>query len=111
MSEYRINQTSATASTVIIAGLLASQSIAAHVPPNASEDSNQALFAARYKTEAQLPSFEQYRGIFGGVSSFEGDPFIESVSSFYAKLVAMQEPLGEDFSRVLHENLWELYER
>ena len=39
------------------------------------------------------------------------DLFVESISNFYAKLVTSQEPLGAEFSRVLHENLWDLYER
>jgi hypothetical protein len=37
---------------------------------------------------------------------FEG-----SVSHFYAKLKADQEPLGEVFEKVLAENLWDLYSR
>ena len=30
---------------------------------------------------------------------------------FFRKLVESQQPLGEEFSKVLHENAWELYER
>lgn len=48
------------------------------------------------------------------ISILEGayaDRFIETVSNFYAALLVRQEPLGEEFARVLHDNLWDLYER
>ena len=111
MSNYQGSQTSCTASTVVIAGVLASQilaSYAAHVP---KEESHERLFAGPYHTMSALPSFDQYRSIFGGIPSNELDGFVESVSSFYMKLMASQKPLGTEFSRVLHENLWDLYER
>lgn len=38
------------------------------------------------------------------------DMFEEEVGSFFAHLLASQEPLGAEFERVLHENLWDLYE-
>lgn len=37
--------------------------------------------------------------------------FEESVTSFYSSLVSKQEPLGKEFERVLHNNLWNLYAR
>jgi hypothetical protein len=37
--------------------------------------------------------------------------FEAAVTDFYAKLLANQEPLGKEFERVLHENLWDLYVR
>jgi hypothetical protein len=37
--------------------------------------------------------------------------FEESVASFYSSLVSKQEPLGKEFDRVLHNNLWNLYVR
>lgn len=37
--------------------------------------------------------------------------FESSVSSFYAKLEANQEALGQQFEKVLIDNLWDLYSR
>jgi len=33
------------------------------------------------------------------------------MGEIYKQLAESQEPLGEEFARVLHENLWDLYER
>jgi hypothetical protein len=40
----------------------------------------------------------------------ESDRFEVSIAQFYAKLLASQESLGPAFEKVLHENLWNLYE-
>jgi hypothetical protein len=40
----------------------------------------------------------------------ENDDFVEKISNFYAELSANQEPLGNDFAKVLKDNLWDLYE-
>jgi len=42
--------------------------------------------------------------------TIERDDFEKSVGIFYARLLADQEPLGEEFEAVLHKNLWNLYE-
>ena len=34
----------------------------------------------------------------------------ELLGKFAKELAEQQEPLGQDFAEVLHENLWELYE-
>lgn len=52
-----------------------------------------------------------YYIIFEKILDKRPDPFVDSISGFYAKLAAHQEPLGIEFSRILHENLWDLYER
>lgn len=36
--------------------------------------------------------------------------FEQAISDFYAQLLAKQEPLGEDFEKILNDNLWDLYE-
>ena len=36
--------------------------------------------------------------------------FIKTIQNFYNKLVFDQEPLGEEFEKVLYNNIWELYE-
>jgi len=57
------------------------------------------------KTSGQYPSLfnEMYES-----SSFS---FEENIASFYAQLLDMQEPLGEEFEAVLYDNLWELIVR
>lgn len=109
-SNYQINQTSRTTSTVVMAGILASQFLAGHAYAPV-EGIQEALFTVPYRTKSALPSFDQFRSIFGSVLDQEPDQFVESISNFYTKLVVSQEPLGTEFSRVLHENLWDLYER
>jgi hypothetical protein len=37
--------------------------------------------------------------------------FENAVSGFYSNLLANQEPLGQEFEKVLHDNLWNLYVR
>jgi hypothetical protein len=97
---------------VVIAGILASQFLARHAVPGPVEENHGALFAVPYHTKSALSSFDQLRSIFGSILDHKPDLFfVESISKFYAKLVASQEPLGPEFSRVLHENLWDLYER
>ena len=111
MSNYQFNQTSRTTSTVVMAGILASQLLAGHPVPTSVEGNQEAFLAVPYRTKSALPSFDQFRSIFGSVLNHEPDQFVESISMFYTNLVSSQEPLGAEFSRVLHENLWDLYER
>ena len=33
----------------------------------------------------------------------------KDISSFYSVLLASQEQLGEDFEKVLYDNLWDMY--
>jgi len=111
MSNYQINQASRTTSTVMMAGLLASQLLAGHTVSTPTEGSQEALFAGPYRTTFALPSFDQIRNIFGSALDHRADQFVEGIANFYTRLVASQEPLGARFAHVLHENLWDLYER
>lgn len=36
--------------------------------------------------------------------------FEKAISDFYNQLLEKQEPLDENFEKLLHENLWNLYE-
>lgn len=107
-SSYQINQTSRTTSNYVFAGLLA---LAGQGFLSPAEGNQESLLDAPYRTKSALPSFDQIRSIFGSLKDQGAGQFVESVSNFYAKLAARQEPLGAEFSRVLHENLWDLYER
>jgi hypothetical protein len=37
--------------------------------------------------------------------------FERSITAFYTTLLAKQQPLGKEFEKVLHDNLWDLYVR
>lgn len=110
-SSYQINQTSRTTSNYVLAGLLASQLLAGHGVLAPAGGGQESLLNVPYSTKAALPSFDQIRSIFGSVLDQGAGEFVESISNFYANLASRQEPLGAEFSRVLHENLWDLYER
>lgn len=110
-SSYQINQTPRTTSSYVLAGILASQLLAGHGALAPAAGGQETLLDVPYNTKATLPSFDQVRSIFGGVLDTGAGQFVESISNFYANLAARQEPLGTEFSRVLHENLWDLYER
>lgn len=45
-----------------------------------------------------------------GEYSLAIDQFEQIVSNFYSTLLVQQEPLGMEFEKVMHENLWNLYE-
>lgn len=36
--------------------------------------------------------------------------FEQAISAFYTQLLSKQEPLDRDFEKILHDNLWDLYE-
>ena len=110
-SSYQINQTPRTTSNYVLAGILASQLLAGQGVLAPAGDARETLLDVPYSTKSALPSFDQIRSIFGSVLDQGVGQFVESVSNFYANLAARQEPLGAEFSRVLHENLWDLYER
>jgi hypothetical protein len=98
-------------STCLVAGLIAAQLAASSSIPHDSTQSELALFAGAYQTKAASPSFDDIRSVFGSFVDEVADPFVGSITDFYAMLAASQEPLDTAFSRVLYENLWELYER
>ena len=111
MNNYQINQTSHTTGTMVMAGILASHLLAGYPTSTPMDEARDSILNAPYRTKSALPSFDHIRNIFGGDLNERPDSFVESISNFYAKLVTSQEPLGAEFSRVLHENLWDLYER
>lgn len=109
MSNYSIRQTSRTASSVAVAGILAGQLLAGGANAGSHDIKDFALIQVPYHTRANQPSFDQITNLFSGEFD-KTDLFAEGISKFYAKLVATQEPLGAEFERVLSENLWALYE-
>lgn len=111
MNSYSIKQTSLTACNVVVYGLLASQGLS-HAEASIIPDGKQhSLNPTPYETHASSPSFSQIGNIFSGsLLQVIDQQFVETVSSFYTQLLENQEPLGQDFEQVLHDNLWDLYE-
>jgi hypothetical protein len=64
-----------------------------------------------FKLQQTPQTFGQFSNVFTGEYELYNFDFERAVSLFYSKLQASQESLGDDFEKVLHENLWELYVR
>lgn len=113
MTNYQVHHASRSFSPVMITNLLALSPLLVAGQTIDESFTNQAmtLIDRSYNTSSASSSFDQYRILLGSSLEQNQDKFVESVSGFYASLLAKQEPLGEEFSRILHENLWYLYER
>lgn len=64
-----------------------------------------------FKLQQTTQTFGQFSNAFTGEYELYNFDFERTVRLFYSNLLAGQEPLGEEFEKVLHENLWELYVR
>lgn len=107
MSSYYTKQASGTIRSVAIAGIIASQVLAA-----LGDDQPQMAIKHEAYHSAAIPKSYATHGNFITGEYFQNRyNFEESVSNFYAKLLSNQEPLGADFEKILYENLWNLYER
>ena len=111
MDNYFINQESGTVGSVTINGILAAQYLAAQMKVMQDKDQYR-LPSIRevYYRFATSATFDHCRTIVMGEYQQESDRFEVSIAQFYAKLLASQESLGPAFEKVLHENLWNLYE-
>jgi hypothetical protein len=113
MTSYQVNHVSRSFSPAMITNLLALSPllVAGQTIDELHIDRAATLLDCSYNTGTASSSFDQYRVLLGSSLEQNQDKFVESVSGFYEVLLAKQEPLGEEFSRILHENLWDLYER
>ena len=71
---------------------------------------NHALSHKAYSVNDRGATFDFFRGKVTGQYDFSPPPFEQVVVNFYANLLAVQEPLGVAFEKVLYDNLWDLYE-
>lgn len=55
----------------------------------------------------QSEGFQSYLDPSSGGQEVEA---LDGIKNFYEDFLSQQEPLGEQFSRVLYDNLWDLYE-
>ncbi|MEQ6343009.1 MAG: hypothetical protein M3A44_15520 [Gammaproteobacteria bacterium] len=109
MTNYHIKNSSMTLGSISIAGILATQLLA--LPSDEFQKLSLAPNNANYVTPANSHTFGQYANIFTGEFDRESSQLEVSVSLFYAKLLAHQEPLGKEFEEALYDNLWDLYAR
>ena len=56
----------------------------------------------------QIPRIEP---IYGGFTTRCGCPPVQTITTNNTWPLKKQEALGEDFERVLHDNIWDLYAR
>lgn len=111
MSNYYTKQASRTIGSVAIAGIIASQALAAYGDEQPPKLKKAALKPEAYHSAALPTSFASYCNLITGEYYQNIYNFEESIGNFYAKLLLNQEPLGADFEKVLYDNLWDLYER
>lgn len=72
--------------------------------------SNPLFMSVPYQLFATPATFDQCRTTLMGEYRQERTRFENNIASFYAKLLAGQEPLEDRFEKVLYGNLWDLYE-
>lgn len=109
MIDLSINHIAGTASQIIVAGLLAAGLFPAKTGDKIHIDSTRPS-QTEYTPTCNLFSSGQNFILNLNHETIERDDFEKSVGRFYARLLADQEPLGEEFEAVLHKNLWDLYE-
>jgi hypothetical protein len=51
------------------------------------------------------------QNVFDNAAPSTAIDFEGAITAFYATLLAKQQPLGQEFEKVLYDNLWDLYER
>ncbi|SRR5882724_10022080 len=115
MNNYTIRHSPGTsaAGAIISAGIVLVSALIA-MPPSTEQDSQQTISLLNNSPARIIESSNtsgQYENVFTG--EYEGSmiSFEETVVSFYEQLLKVQEPLGQEFEQVLHDNLWDLMVR
>jgi hypothetical protein len=105
MHSYITKQTPSSISGLVIITTALGIALVASVPSS----ENRLIDEKPYKVHSTASSF--FNSDSYSITSIDGiHDFTETLSSFYGDLANKQEPLGDDFSKILNENLWELYE-
>lgn len=110
MNEISYNLLSSTMSQVVIAGLLSMQLLSGTPENKTDQLSPLQLTQASYSSDANPATFDSFRESVSGQYDFMPIQFAQSIGNFYSRLVSTQEQLGAGFEKVLHDNLWDLYE-
>ena len=112
MTSYTTNQTSITPSGLIITGLLAAATQFSGSAAIADSNQNLNIQQDVYEVAVSSASHGQLENVYSTQYGAEAEnQFAYSVSQFYTQLIDDQEPLGEEFEKILNNNLWDLYER
>lgn len=110
MNEIRYNFASSTMSSVVMAGLFSMAGLnAPHERVMQMTDVHPVL-GNTYSSGGRGATFDSFRGSITGQYDLSPIKFEQAVGNFYARLLSSQEPLGEEFEKVLFDNLWDLYE-
>jgi hypothetical protein len=75
-----------------------------------AKQSDKGILGAAYCTKNNLATYSHFGNPFSGGFNNAPEIFEQAVGNFYEQLLVHQEPLGDDFERILHQNLWDLYE-
>jgi hypothetical protein len=63
------------------------------------------------KLQETSQTFGQFSNALTGLYELSNLDFGKALSAFYSNLLARQESLGQEFEKVLYDNLWDLYVR
>jgi len=110
MNEIRSNLSSSTMSSVVITGLLSAAMLNALPETSNLGSRNNALSNNAYSANDFGATSDSFRSKVTGQYDLSPPPFEQVVANFYVNLLSAQEPLGATFEKVLHDNLWDLYE-
>ncbi len=96
---------------IVAAGLLASPNLGLSgiSSPSYSSHSGGVYQLAYEVQENQSTSSQESNLVSKNRLDNDDREFVGNVSKFYATLAEGQEPLGKEFEKVLHDNLWDLY--
>lgn len=110
MNEIRYEQTSRTFGVAVMAGVLAAN-LSLSIPQQfLNGPERQRLLTGSYFQSNSNSTFDRHSNPWTGSYSVNSYSLEKSVSNFYARLLTDQERLGSEFEKVLHDNLWDLYE-
>ena len=110
MNEIRSNLSSSTMSSVVITGLLSVAMLNALPESSILASRNSAFSNNAYSANDFGATSDSFRSKVTGQYDLSPPPFEQVVTNFYVNLLSAQEPLGATFEKVLHDNLWDLYE-
>lgn len=111
MTEIRYSQTNTLGQVVLVVGVLALQALpAVSQQDDIAKQGNKSISGVAYRTKNSPATYSHLGNLFSGEYSNSSEIFEQAVGNFYEQLLAHQEPLGNDFEQILHQNLWNLYE-
>jgi hypothetical protein len=105
---YQVERTPPTWGSAVLYSLLLATATPS-LPLPALAVTPMALDLNSYRLSRSIGTYSQLQNMFTGMYDTYSLDFEAALSSFYASLLAKQEPLGREFEKILYENLWDLY--